>query len=76
MATRLEREADLMVSKMKDLTQEVDAFSKKKLHTLPQGAAWPLLRAALGLIDAASKVQLAAAKKHFKDTKKHFGVTT
>jgi hypothetical protein len=75
MATKLERDAEAIAKKMRELTVEVDAFGKRKLATLPKGAAWPLLQAALGLVSAASKVQLAAATKHFKDTKKHFSET-
>jgi hypothetical protein len=75
MATKLEREAVLMASKMEAFAQEVDSFGKRKLGTLPKGAAWTLLRASLALISAASKVQLEVAKKHVKDTKAHFAET-
>lgn len=75
MATKLERDSEAIAKKMVDLGQEIDAFSKRKLATLPRGAAWGLLKASLDLISAASKVQLAAATKHFKDTKAHFSET-
>lgn len=72
MATKLERDAESIALKMKDLAQEIEAFSKRKIGMLPKGAAWSLLRASLDLISAASKVQLSAATKHLKDTKDHF----
>lgn len=72
MATKLEREAGLMAEKMEAFAQEVDAFGKRKLGTLPRGVAWTLLKASLALVSAASKVQLEAAKKHVMDTKAHF----
>jgi hypothetical protein len=76
MATKLERETVLMAAKMEAFAQEVDAFGKRKLGTLPKGVAWTLLKASLTLISAASKVQLEAAKRHVKDTKAHFAETS
>lgn len=75
MAKKLERETEEMCEKMKSFAQEVDAFSERKIHTLPKNIGWALLRASLALMTAASKVQLAAAKLHARDVKKHFAGT-
>jgi hypothetical protein len=73
--TKLERDSETIAKKMTDLGQEIDAFSERKLGTLPDGAAWTLLKACVGLISSASKLQLSAAKRTVRDTKKHFGAT-
>ena len=54
------------------LAFDLEEFSGRKLGTLPHGAAWPLLKAALALVSAASKVQLMAATHYVKDVKKRF----
>lgn len=74
--SKLEREIDQLAAEMTDMSAKIEAFSKRKIPTLPGGTAWTLLRASLAIISAASKVQLRAVKETAKGMKKQLAATT
>lgn len=73
--SKLSREAEELSARMESMAKEAEAFSQRRLDSLPAGTAWALLRSSVKLLSAASKVQLKAAQRTAVDTKKHFAVT-
>jgi hypothetical protein len=73
--SKLSREAEELSARMDAMAKDVEAFSQRRLDSLPADAAWALLRSSVKLLSAASKVQLKAAQRTAVSTKKHFSAT-
>lgn len=61
--SKLERECGDLAARMSDLARDLEAFSSRRVRSLPVPAANALLKSSLALIGAASKVQLQAVKR-------------